>query len=340
MIKKAMILLIIIVYLFLFCPFLRASRISDPAEESAGYALLDTVFVAFKELAEMREPVMEKTQEALTGMMQDAKNARAQNQIDDVFFKRFHRILLVLNIVIIPVEKDESDIMAPFYKRTIFGEINQFIEDIEGEKYDVQKAGGKEAINKLSQAISHEIINLRIYLDTKEKREKLIAEYEKQMGIKTAGTPESADQGKQLTAMKDMTFINQAMTDYMTDHRALPKQSGTYSREGVFNNALSPFYIKVLPISDAWESNYRVYSGKACNGVYDGIEGCTEKDIVIVSYGQDGKKESWTYNPKKPEAGLYELKSDKDYDKDLVIWNGNWIRAPQIAKKYTPYSPY
>jgi len=329
-----MILLIIIVYLFLFCPFLRASRISDPAEESAGYALLDTVFVAFKELAEMREPVMEKTQEALTGMMQDAKNARAQNQIDDVFFKRFHRILLVLNIVITPVEKDESAIMGPFYKRSFFGEINQFIEDIEGEKYDVQKAGGPEAINKLSQAISHEVINLRIYLDTKEKREKLIAEYEKQVGIETAEKLESIDQVIQLKTMKDMTSVNQAMTDYMTDLGVPPEKAGTYTRGGEFDKALSPFYIKVLPVSDAWENNYRIYSGKAGNNVYDGIEGCTDKDIVIVSYGRDGKKENWKYDPKKPEAGLYGLKSDADYDKDLVIWNGNWIRAPQIAKKY------
>ena len=86
-------------------------------------------------MAEMKENVMEKTQKALTDMMQDAKNAKAQNQIDEVFFKRFHRILLVLNIVITPVGKDKSGIMGPLY----FNEINQFIEDIKGEKYDVQK---------------------------------------------------------------------------------------------------------------------------------------------------------------------------------------------------------
>jgi hypothetical protein len=35
-----------------------------------------------------------------------------------------------------------------------------------------------------------------------------------------------------------------------------------------------------------------------------------------------------------PEAVLYELKSDKDYDKNLVIWNGNWIRVLNIPKKH------
>jgi len=328
MTKKAIALVIIIICLILFCPILSALGLSDPAEENAGYALLDTVFVTFKELAEMREPVMEKTNKALAGMMRDANSAKSQNKIDDVFFKRFHRILVVLKIVITPVEKDEDTIMGPYY----FREINEFIEDIEGEKYDVQKAGGHEAINKLSQAISHEIIDLRLYLDTKEKREKLIEEYEKKMGLEKMDDSEATDQAKQLNSMRDVTFINQAMTDYMADFGVPPVQAGTYTRGGEFNESLSPFYIKVLPTSDHWVTNYRVYSGKACNGVYNGIEGCTDKDIVIVSYGRDGKKENWTYNPKKPEAGLYELISDKDYDKDLVIWNGNWIRAP-LGKK-------
>jgi len=327
--KKMITLLLIVLFLMILCANLKAISSSNSAEENAGYALLDTVFVTFKELAEMREGVMGKTQIALQGMMHDANNAKAQNQIDEVFFKRFHRILVVVNIVITPVEKDKSNIMGPYY----FREINEFIEDIEGEKYDVQKAGGHEAINKLSQAISHEIIELRLYLDTKEKREKLIEEYEKQMGLEKMDDSEATDRAKQLNSLRKVTFINQAMTDYMTDFGVPPKQSGTYTRGSEFNEALSPFYIKVLPISDSWEGNYRIYTGKACTGVYDGIEGCTDKDIVIVSYGRDGKKENWTYNPKKPEAGLYEIKSDKDYDKDLVIWNGNWIRAPQIAKK-------
>ncbi len=329
MIKKAIALIIVVLFLLLFFPILNAFGLSDPVEENAGYALLDTVFVTFKELAEMKGSVMEKTNNALTDMMKEAKEARGQNQIDDVFFKRFHRILLVLKIVITPIEKDGAGIMAPLY----FGEINQFIEDIEGIKYDVQKTGSSEAINMLSKALSHEIIDLRLYLDTKEKRERLITEYEKQVGIKIAKTSESTDQGKQLETMKKMTFINQAMTDYMTDFGIPPEQSGTYTRGSEFDGALSPFYIKVLPISDAWECNYRIYSGEAGNGIYDGIEGCIDKDIIIVSYGRDGKKENWKFDPKQPEAGLYELKSDNDYDKDLVIWNGNWIRAPRISKK-------
>jgi hypothetical protein len=329
MIKKAIIFLVILIFILLFVPLLKASGISDPAEENAGYALLDTVFVTFKELAEMKDPVMEKTSKALAAMMNNAREARAQNQIDDVFFKRFHRILMVLKIIITPVEKDDAGILKPLY----FGEINKFIEDIDGEQYDVLKAGSQEAIDKLSQAISHEIIDLQLYLDTKDKREKLITEYERQVGIKAAGTSESTDQGKQLETMRKMTFINQAMTDYMTDFGVPPEQAGSYSRGGGFNEALSPFYIKELPVRDEWGGHFHVYSGRAGSGVYGGIDGCTDKDIVIVSYGRDGKKDNWKYNPDKPDAALYELKSDRDYDNDLVMWNGTWIRAPLFLKK-------
>lgn len=318
----------IILIFTIFCMQLRAFASSKSKEENAGYALLDTVFVTFKDLAEMGEGIMENTQKALLGMMDDAKNARAHGQIDDEFFKRFHRILLVLNIVITPVDKNTGTIMGPLY----FGEINRFIEDIEGEKYDVQKAGSHEAINKLSQAISHEIIELRLYLDTKEKREKLTKEYEKQIGLEKSGDSVPIDQTKQLNSMRRITYINQAMTDYTTDFGIPPAQSGTYTRGGGFDKALSPFYIKTLPISDDWESNYRVYSGKSCNGVYNGIEGCMDQDILIVSYGRDGKKDKWSYDPDDPEAGLYEIKSERDYDNDLVIWNGSWIRAPRKVK--------
>jgi len=329
MMKKMIIILLIILLLMVFGLNLKATWLSKPAEKNAGYSLLDTVFVTFKELAEMREPVMEKTNQALTDMMKESKNAKAQNQIDDVFFKRFSRILLVLKIIITPVEKDGANIMGPLY----FGELNKFIEDIEGIKYDVQKAGSSEAIDMFSKAISHEIIDLRLYLDTKDKREKLIEEYEKQIGLEGSDATEATDQAKQLNTMRKASSINHAMTDYKTDHGVPPKQSGIYTRESLLNEALSPFYIKTLPVNDEWGGNYRVFSGKSCNGVYDGIEGCADKDILIVSYGRDGEKENWIYNPKKPDAGFYELKSDKDYEKDLVIWNGNWIRAPQIIKK-------
>jgi hypothetical protein len=329
MIRKAITLCILII-LFIFCLNLNSCSSSlPPADENAGYALLDSLVVAFKELAEQRESVMERTNTALGEMARNAQRAEAQGQIDTVFFKRFQRILMVIKCLITPVTKDED---GWFIKSLYFDAISKFVEDIEGEKFDIEKVGHNEAINKFTLAVSHEIIELRIYLDNKEKREKLIKEYQELLAI-SQKTPESAEKDRQLMTMKDMDLINQVIADYKTDYGIPPKQAGTYDRQGDFHKALSPFYIRTLPFKDGWGNGFYVYTGKACNGIYDGIKDCAEKDYIIISFGRDGKKDNWKYNPRDPEAGIYELTSDKDFDKDLVVWNGNWIRAPKTKKK-------
>jgi len=133
--------------------------------------------------------------------------------------------------------------------------------------------------------------------------------------------------------MKDISLVNAALSDYVTDYGIAPKQAGTYDRQGEFHKALSPFYIRTLPVKDGWGNNIHVYTGKACNGIYDGIKGCTDKDIIVISFGRDGRIDNWKYNSKDPEAGIYELTSDKDFDKDFVMWNGKPIRWPRTKKK-------
>lgn len=319
----------ILIFLFLFCLHLTPSFGSDtPTEESAGYALLDSLVVAFKELAEMRESVIERTNTALGEMAREAQRANAQGQIDTVFFKRFQRILIVIKCVISPIVKDEE---GWFLKSLYFGAINKFIEDIEGEPFEIEKSGHSAAINKLTQAVSQEIVDLRIYLDNKEKREKLIEEYKELLSL-SKETPESAEKHRQLKTMEDISHVSTAVSDYVTDYGIAPKQAGQYERQSEFHKKLSPFYIKNLPFKDGWGNGFYVYTGKACNGIYDGIKGCTDKDIIVISFGRDGMKDNWKYNPKDPEAGIYELTSDKDFDKDFVMWNGKPIRWPRTEK--------
>ncbi len=328
MIRKAITLCILII-LFIFCLNLNSCSSSlPPAEENAGYALLDSLVVAFKELAGQREGVMERTNAAIGEMAREAQRAEAQGQIDTVFFKRFQRILVVIKCLITPIVKGED---GWFIKSLYFDAISKFVEDIEGEKFDIEKVGHNEAINKFTQAVSHEIIELRIYLDNKEKREKLIEEYQELLGI-SKESPELAEKDRQLKTMKDISLVNAVLSDYVTDYGIAPKQAGQYERQSEFEKSLSPFYIKNLPFKDGWGNGFYVYTGKACNGIYDGIKDCTEKDYIVISFGRDGKKENWKYNPKDPEAGIYELTSDKDFDKDFVIWNGKLIRAPKAKK--------
>jgi hypothetical protein len=132
--------------------------------------------------------------------------------------------------------------------------------------------------------------------------------------------------------MKDISVITTAMADYITDGNVLPKQDGIYDENSELYKKLSPFYVKVLPIKDTWGNNYRVYCGEACNGKY-GISRCGADDFVVVSYGRDGKKEDFEFISYNPGAGLFEIESVDDFDKDLIMWNGSWVRAPRPKRR-------
>ncbi|MGB2843647.1 MAG: hypothetical protein WBC02_02190 [Candidatus Aminicenantaceae bacterium] len=142
----------------------------------------------------------------------------------------------------------------------------------------------------------------------------------------------AVQKAKQKNSMKDMVVISGSLADYVTDNGITPKQDGIYDRNSEFNKALSPFYVKILPVKDSWGNNFIVYCGKACSGKY-GISGAVSDDFVVVSYGRDGKKDNWKFSPSNPEAGLFVVEDIEDFDKDLVAWNGSWIRAPRRSRR-------
>ncbi len=147
---------------------------------------------------------------------------------------------------------------------------------------------------------------------------------------KAAITQETSEidevRSKQIESKKDITVIATSIADYVTDNGIPPKQDGIYDENSEFYQGLSPFYVFVLPIKDSWGNQFRVYCGEACNGKY-GISNSASDDFVAVSYGRDGKKEDWKFDASHPGAGLFVTKSVEDSDKDLVMWNGSWIRG-------------
>jgi len=137
---------------------------------------------------------------------------------------------------------------------------------------------------------------------------------------------------KTQTAMTEILTITTAIVDFITDNGTCPTQNGTYSKGDSFYSSLSPFYLKEFPAKDPWGNNYRVYCGEACDGNY-GISESAGDDFVMVSYGRDGERESWEFDPSNPEGGIFVAKDAWDLDKDLVMWNGSWIRAPRESIK-------
>ena len=139
---------------------------------------------------------------------------------------------------------------------------------------------------------------------------------------------------KQKSTMKDIVVMSTAVTDFVTDNGVTPTQDGSYTASSLFYTSLSPFYIKVLPLTDQWGTGFMAYCGTAAN-VY-GINNAVADDFVIASYGRAGLPEGFTFSATAPEAGLFVISKSEHFNYDLVMWNGSWIRAPRTASVTPP----
>ena len=138
----------------------------------------------------------------------------------------------------------------------------------------------------------------------------------------------SMNRAKLKSTMKNTSVISSALSDYIMDNGTAPSQSGVYDASSALYLALSPFYIKVLPLHDQWGHGFRVWCGSAANGVY-GITGAGSDDYTIASFGRDGLKEDdFSFDSNLPQEGFFYIKQFLDFNKDLVMWNSAWIRRP------------
>jgi len=107
-------------------------------------------------------------------LMAEAKKAKEEGKIDPVFFRRYNRILMVMKLTI---TEDPEGILSSLIEKEVGG----FVEDVCGEKVDIE---GKGSIGKIAAAITEEIINLHLYLDNRKNRDKIMNEYIKKNTIK------------------------------------------------------------------------------------------------------------------------------------------------------------
>jgi len=135
---------------------------------------------------------------------------------------------------------------------------------------------------------------------------------------------------KQKSTMKDVAVISTAITDYITDNGIAPTQNGIYTGASAFYLSLSPFYIKVMPTTDQWGTGFNVWCGTDVVGNY-GIGIANADDFLVSSFGRDGVRGSFMFIVATPELGLEVVKQGSDFNKDLVQWNGSWIRAPRTS---------
>lgn len=133
---------------------------------------------------------------------------------------------------------------------------------------------------------------------------------------------------KQKIAIEEMTLIAIALADFITDPNEFPQQEGSFEENSKLYKALCPYYMESLPTEDPWDNDYLIFCGASGNDQYS-ISECENYDFVVVSLGKDGKRESWEYNRSDPTAGMFKVKEQSDFNKDLINWSGSWIRAPE-----------
>lgn len=139
--------------------------------------------------------------------------------------------------------------------------------------------------------------------------------------------------GKQIGTMEDMRTIAGACLEYIADNNEAPAaeaQDGPLTEGCAFVKALTEKYLTKCPIKDKWGTPYAVYSGAAVAHFGGFSESMVSRtDFIIVSYGRKGLDEHFVFEPENREAGMFESKSMADFDKNLVNWDGTWIRAPR-----------
>ncbi len=152
-------------------------------------------------------------------------------------------------------------------------------------------------------------------------------------GLITPSVIQKIQYGKQIGTMKDIGSIANACLEYVVEHNAAPAagtQNGPLSPSSEFIRLLTEKYLTSCPSTDKWKNPLLVYSGKAVAGFPGFHESMiSSSDFIIISYGRKGVDEHFTFDPSNREAGLFEPNTMADYDKNLINWNGVWIRAPR-----------
>ncbi len=133
--------------------------------------------------------------------------------------------------------------------------------------------------------------------------------------------------------LQDIEIIAKACLEYIEENGKAPAsgvQSGPLSPGNAFIRTLEEKNLTTFPIKDRWGNPIIVYSGSA-SAHFDCFRDDTDsgEDFIIVSYGGDGVEEGFHYDPANPQAGWFEVSCMSDFKRDLINWNGTWIRRPK-----------
>lgn len=156
--------------------------------------------------------------------------------------------------------------------------------------------------------------------------------------LATAITPSvlnKIQEAKQKGTMRDIKTIADACIAYIVDNDEAPaagSQEGPLIAGNDFIKAITQKHLTTCPVNDRWGNPFVIYSGTSVasyGGFTSSMAGLG--DFLIISYGRYGVPDGFTFDPNNREAGMYKIEDQSDFEKDLVNWNGSWIRAPSTS---------
>jgi len=146
---------------------------------------------------------------------------------------------------------------------------------------------------------------------------------------------------KQKGTIKDINTIASGIMDYVTDKGVAPDTAGGAITAGDnLVKTLQGFYLKVFPLNDQWGHAFQIYTRTGVSGkwgvAYADGAAFGDDEFLVGSYGRDGAEGPQdNYDPNSPSAGLYEVNTMRDFNNDIVNWNGNMIIGPRTAAATT-----
>ena len=118
------------------------------------------------------------------------------------------------------------------------------------------------------------------------------------------------EKGKQMATMEDLKSIGWAIESYMTDYYHAPEGKSLAD----IKDKLEPFYIKELPLRDAWGNNF----------IYSHGTGENQDVYSIASPGRNAIFNGWE------QSGYYIITHIDDFGNDIIFSNGTFTYGPRV----------
>lgn len=133
--------------------------------------------------------------------------------------------------------------------------------------------------------------------------------------------------------IREINTVANACLAYIKENGEAPAagiQRGPLIPGNIFIKVLEEKHLTTCSINDRWGNPLIVYSGSAVSNFHwFNKDSIGKADFLILSYGRDRVIEGFIYDPASPTAGWFKVSSMDDFKKDLINWNGTWIRRPQ-----------